>query len=320
MNTQDEDILIIKVLAGEASESDRTQLDAWRKSHTAHEDKFLQSQKIWDQSNRTDLDIDTDAAWLTVKGKLAPAQKTNPFGLYLKIAAAVLLISTVSWYGFLYNPMLTVQTAANEQKEVLLPDGSVVWLNANSQLSYTKKFKGDTRDLSLTGEAFFEVVKNPEQPFVITSDQAITEVLGTSFNLKVPKGSIRATLNVVTGKVRFTSMDNTSEVVVVAGEKAEIDEVGNATRTGPANENELSWKSGKLTFNDAKLKEVFEVLEDYFKIKIAVENPDILNCHFTGTFDKPKTDQVFDIISKALQFSYTRKGKAVTISGKGCSQ
>jgi transmembrane sensor len=319
MNTQDEDILIIKILAGEASELDQNKLDAWRKSHPSHEAKFLQSQSIWDQSNRTEPDIDTDAAWLNVKGKLAAPQKTNPFGLYLKIAAAIMLISTIGWYGFLYNPTITIQTAANEQKEVLLPDGSVVWLNEKSKLSYSKKFNGTKRDVSLTGEAFFEVVKNPNLPFVITSSQSVTEVLGTSFNLKVPAGSIRATLNVVTGKVRFTSLDNPSEVIVVGGEKAEIDEVGNATKTGLANENELAWKSGKLSFNDAKLKEVFEVLEDYFKIKIAVENQDILNCHFTGTFDKPKSEQVFDIISKALQLSYTRKGKTVTIQGKGCT-
>jgi ferric-dicitrate binding protein FerR (iron transport regulator) len=322
MNTQDEDNLIIKFLAGEATEAERIQLDTWRSSDPLHEDKFLQSQTLWKRSTRTELDLDTDAAWANVKAKLRTPAQTRTFGQYLRIAAAILVLCTAGWFAVesLYNPMIHVQTAANEQKEVILPDGSQVWLNESSDLSYPKQFKGKHRDVELSGEAFFEVVKNPEQPFVITSSQVITEVLGTSFNLYAPAESKEATLDVVTGKVRFTSTDNTTEVVVVAGEKAELTTVGDATKAGAANENAFAWKSGKLVFNDNTLKEVFDVLQHQFKINITTENPEILNCHFTGTFSKQDKDEVLDIICRSLQLKYTRKGKNVTVQGKGCTQ
>jgi transmembrane sensor len=321
MNTQEEDILIIKFLAGEASEDERIELDTWRNSDPLHEQNFLQSQALWKQSQQTEQHIDTDAAWLTVKRKLKTSRAEKTFSMYLKIAAAILLVCSAGWYAIaiLYNPMIQVQTAMNEQKEVILPDGSVVSLNEGSTLRYPKKFNRDTRTVSLTGEAFFDITKNPKQPFVITSAQAITEVLGTSFNLNVPKGSHTAILNVITGRVRFAPINNTGGVIVTAGEKAEIDEAGNATKKGAVIENEFAWKSNKLVFTDDTLKEVFTILETYFNIKIVVENPTILNCHFTGTFIKPNREQVLDIISKSLQLNYTRKGKTVTITGKGCS-
>ncbi len=322
MKTQEEDILITKVLSGEATESEIAALSAWRNSHPAHEEQFRQSQLIWTRSQQNDIVIDTEQAWLKVQQNISQSRsKEKTMSWYVKIAAAILVISAASWYGFLnvYNPTISIQTAANEQKEIVLPDGSHVWLNELSRIEYTKKFRGKERNIALMGEAFFDVVKNPDQPFVITSDQAITEVLGTSFNLKVPKGTITASLNVVTGKVRFTSTDNTSEVIVVAGEKATINEVGDASKSAFSDINDLAWKSDKLVFNDEELKNVFARLETHFKVKITVENPAILNCHFTGSFDKPKLDNVLDIISKALQLNCTRKGKTVTIKGKGCT-
>jgi transmembrane sensor len=321
MKTQDEDILIIRFLAGEASEADIARLNTWRESDASHEAHFLQSQSIWNKTNRPEEEIDLDAAWLNVQARLArPVSRNNYLGM-LKIAAAVLLVCSIGWIAFnsLYNPMLTIQTAANEQKEIKLPDGSIVWLNELSSLRYSKTFKGNQRNVALTGEAFFEVMKNPEKPFIISSEQAITQVLGTSFNLRVLKGTKEAFLNVVTGKVRFTSVANASEVIVVAGEKAAINSIGNTTKTGPVIENELAWKSGKLVFEDASLKEVFSTLENYFKIKIAVDNPAILTCHFTGTFMKPEVDDIFNTISKALQLNYSRQRKNITIKGKGCA-
>jgi transmembrane sensor len=320
MNTQDEDMLIIKFLAGEASEADVTKLTAWRNSHPSHEEQFLQSQSIWNRSNRTEDEIDIDAAWNQVESKLQNQGAHSNRFVFFRIAAVFLLVCTTGWFAFkaLYNPTITIYTATNEHKEVSLPDGSTVWLNENSTFSFPKSFKGKNRQVALSGEAFFEVTKNPEQPFTIQSEQAITEVLGTSFNLKVLKGTKEALLNVITGKVRFTSTDNTSEVTIVAGEKAEISETGNANKVGLVVENELAWKSGKLVFNDSSLEEVFNTLERYFKIKITVENPDILTCHFTGTYTNPKADEIFESLSKALKLNYSRNGKKVNIKGKGC--
>jgi transmembrane sensor len=322
MNTIEEDILITKALSGDALPDELILLDTWRKSSAANEVKFNEMEKIWLHAAQSELEINTDAAWQKVKLKTEQRKLTVPLyqQTWLRVAAVLAVITTVGWFGFrfAYNPMVTIETAAMEQKEIQLPDGSKVWLNENSKLSYHKKLNGEKRNVQLEGEAFFEVVKNPAQPFVMEAAQATTEVLGTSFNLKVLTGTLEAELSVATGKVRFTSA-NQKEAIAVAGQKVAIDKNGEIEMlSAPVSVNDMAWKTRKLVFNNTPLKDVFTTLENYFKIEIKVENPNILNCHFTAEFNNPKLEQVLDVLDKTLQLSHTKEGKKVRINGKGC--
>jgi transmembrane sensor len=322
MNTTDEDILITKMLAGEASAEDANALTAWRNANSINNDKFIAMQKIWHTALQDEVFVDTDAAWQKVQSniKTQNTSKQINYSMYLRIAASLLLFSIIGWLGYSvwYNPLITVQTASAEIKQVSLPDGSVIWLNEQSKISYRKKLNGNQRQVQLDGEAFFEVVKNPERPFIIEAPQTVTRVLGTSFNLSARLGQI-AELNVLTGKVSFSSTQTHDETIVNAGEKAIINSKGATQKSSFVSENVIAWKNRKLFFKDAMLKEVIEQLEKYFHVTIEIENRELLNCRFTGEFINPKLPEVLDVLSKSLQLSISNKQNGrILIKGKGC--
>ena len=228
MKEQETIQLITRVLANEASVEEQQQLELWRKEHARNELQYMEMLHIW--NNALPREVDTDKAWKRFEQKLGRQPKVIALNRVLRIAAAVLLVSAIGLFvgklmgGASYQ---TVQTAANQVKEITLPDGSVAWLNQGSTLTYEKSFKGDIREIKLEGEAFFEVVKNPAKPFVITSNQSVTKVLGTSFNLNTRNGE-DVLLTVVTGKVLFTATKTKEEVIVVANESAIIQTNGHA--------------------------------------------------------------------------------------------
>jgi transmembrane sensor len=318
MNEQETIQLITRVLANEASVEEQRQLELWRKEDAQHELRYTELLHIW--KNALPSEVDTDKAWAQFEQRLTVHSKVFKLNRVIRIAAAVVLASAVGLFigklmtGASYQ---TVQTAADQVKEITLPDGSLVWLNHGSTLTYEKNFKGEFREIKLDGEAFFEVVRNPAKPFVIASDQSVTKVLGTSFNLHTRSGEA-ALLTVVTGKVSFTSTASKEEVIVTAHQGAIIGPDGRVEKLAQSNSNELAWKTNTLSFNDASLEEVCKSLEHYFNIKIEVEHKRIYNCHFTGEFVKPTLKQVMDVIGKTLQLTYEQKGKQVFIKGKGC--
>jgi transmembrane sensor len=320
MNDQEITQLITKVLAGEATPSETQQLDDWRKQHPDNESGFQQTKLIWDNASLLEEEADTDAAWEKFSARLHNKPKTLTLTYYLRIAAAVILIGGAMLFlaNLFGNSIQSVQTASNEIKEVKLPDGSIAWLNHDSKLEYEKDFDGEIRAITLNGEAFFEVVKNPSKPFVITSQHSVTTVLGTSFNLTAFDSVPEVTLTVATGRVSFVSTKTKAEVIVTANQSATISEAGEAKKPDETDANEMAWKTKKLSFNDAPLADVFKSLEHYFNLKITVGNENINNCHFTGEFDKPGFKQIMDVISKTLQLSYEQKARKVTVTGKGC--
>lgn len=318
MNEQETIQLITKVIAGEASLIEQEQLELWRKQSANHELQYNELLSIW--NNAQPNSVDTEKAWANFEQRLTKQPKKISLNNIFRVAAAMLMVSGLGLLlgRYLLAPSIQqIQTAANEVKQVTLPDGSVVWLNQGSLLSFEKKFKGDSRNVTLEGEAFFEVVKNPEKPFVIQSEQSVTKVLGTSFNLNTRNGN-NALLSVVTGKVSFASPQTHEEVIVVANQSAVITEQGHALKDDKTDVNAFAWKTNTLSFNDASLEEVFKSMEHYFKLNISVDDKRIYNCHFTGEFVKPTFKQVMDVISKTLQLTYEQKGKQVLVKGKGC--
>lgn len=317
MKTQEADQLIARFLSREADPGEIEALQHWRNQSSDHEALFQQYSTIWKQAKLETHAIDEEAAWKQVQGNM---RKSSGFRMsFVRIAAAVLVFSIAGWFGYqkVYNPLITVTTALHEQKEVKLPDGSQVWLNENSTLSYHKQLSGVRRDVALEGEAYFDVVKNPGQPFTITSAHAITTVLGTTFNLDTRNEEV--ILDVFTGKVRLQSADHQSEVFVEAGARGII-QGGKASEAGSLDQNSIAWKQRELQFNDATLTEVCKAIEDYFDVKITVDHDAIYACHFTGKFTKPTLKGVLDVMGKALQLSYTIEQQKVVLSGKGCGQ
>lgn len=323
MKPTESDMLMAKFFAGEATPEEQKTLLYWRESSPDNEATFTTSRQIWEQSLAADWEPDVTAAWSMVQQRTQPVAKFLLLQRkqWMQLAAAMFLVSGLIWiYTTVYNPTVQITTASNEVKKVVLPDGSQVWLNHSSQLSYRKKLLGKQRVVDLNGEAYFEVTKNAEKPFVIHTEQANVQVLGTAFNLKAIANTKAASLNVTEGKVQFTSKYSNESGIVVAGQKALIDNQGKLQPIEPMVINDMAWKSDQLVFNNMPMKEVCRILENHFNIVISVTDSNIYNCHFTATFNKPKLSKVLSVVCQTLQLTYSQKGQQIVLDGKGCKQ
>ncbi|MES2060730.1 MAG: FecR domain-containing protein [Bacteroidota bacterium] len=202
-----------------------------------------------------------------------------------------------------------------QRSKIILPDSSEVFLGAGSKLTIPEKFTGNLREISLQGEAFFQVTKNPKKPFIIHTGTVQTRVLGTSFKIEAFKNK-PLTVAVVTGKVRvddYTGNTHTSLAVLTPGQKVTYTN-GQAIAGKAAIEDTRAWTDGRQVFNQQALNDITDVLERWYNIKIEYKTAKkagekisvILNA------DKPLTN-IMKVLSATGHFEYAINGKTITI-------
>lgn len=182
------------------------------------------------------------------------------------------------------GPEFSMVTALGERKMVKLDDGSVVWLNAASRLTYPGRFTGDVREVTLEGEAFFDVARKEDQPFVIKSGALKTTVLGTSFNIRAYREDKTMSVAVVTGKVRVSSQE--AELHLEPNQQAVFDKKQHKLdkREEMFMSEMVSWKEGMLRFRNTTFPEVAAVLKRTRGMEISydsrLENCPIVHADF----------------------------------------
>lgn len=203
-----------------------------------------------------------------------------------------------------------------QRSTIKLPDSSVVYLGAGSKLIYPAHFAGNTREITLQGEAFFEVTKNPKKPFVISTGNVRTWVLGTSFRINAFKDK-PLFVEVATGKVRVDHHDakgKTSLAVLTPGQslnwyhnRATLDSVNAA--------DVKEWKNGRLVFNHATLRELTHVLERWYNVKIKFANADKEQLHMTITLTaNVPMKQIMEVLASTGKFSYQSSEREIMIN------
>jgi transmembrane sensor len=323
--------IILSHLQKAASQPEGEKLAAWLKEKPENLARFQEIERIWKLSDPgvETFVPDTEKAWTTVRSRIEiPAEGSNPkkgkvvampFSLW-KVAASVLLLIG---FGILLKTLFkadetwtTVSTKAEKQL-FYLPDSSQVWLNRHSTLSYTR-FEGKTREVKLSGEAFFQVKRRPDQAFRIQGNQSLTEVLGTSFNLKSVSGKPDE-VEVVTGLVAFSSLKNpTSRQELKPGQKAEIEADLRVLKVENRDPNFMAWQTGRLEFNNLEMEKVVATLEGYYGIRIDIQDAAIRNCRFTGSFEAAELKEVLDVLSVSANIKIDKKDNVYHLRGGGC--
>jgi ferric-dicitrate binding protein FerR (iron transport regulator) len=339
MNPTTPDELILKHLQGTLTGTERVQLEDWMRRDIQNRQQFERSLTAWQSvpDPATGNDFAPDPQWQKLAAHLqldaaspapyAPAGKSIPFGgakWVWRVAAAVALLVAV-WFGVgrLTDPVprLVTQRTQAGAKQHTLPDGTVVWLNGESRLSYPEAFAGDIREVILSGEAFFEVKRDSQRPFVIRAGSTLTRVLGTAFNLRVEPGSNRVSVTVVSGKVGFAPVSQpTRQVLLTAGMRGNYVPAADSVYSEPQpDRNALAWRSNKLVFNDTPLREMLTVLQKHYGMTVEVSHPALLNCLFTSTFEEAPLTEVLDAVALALDLQYVYRDGKYLLTGKGCS-
>lgn len=233
----------------------------------------------------------------------------------------------------------TVSTKAGSKSKIQLPDGTQVWLNADSKLEYNENFNGKLREVKLSGEAFFDVVKNKEKPFVIHTAQMDVKVLGTAFNVRSYPEETTSETALLRGAVEITLHSNpdkkyylkpNDKLVLNNNITALAD--SNAAATVPDNadkqlvkmkkvhvdtqENDITetmWVKNKLAFDNESLEKILAETERWYNVHVELKNEKVKSFRFTSVFEnKPLTD-VLEALCLAAHLHYQVKGATVTI-------
>ena len=220
--------LIMKDLAGEATPEESLAVSGWRSADMNNEREFLMIKATWEASFSKEKHFEKEMpdALKTVMADIEHHTTNQPksiplqynFSYWGRIAALLIIIGAAALAYFRFQEsaapsLLEKATAANEKTMLQLADGSQVWLNANSRLKYPKVFEGKVREVILEGEAFFDIAKDPEHPFIIRAQETITKVLGTSFNVRAVAGEKEVSVVVTEGKVAFAAEEGTKKTV-----------------------------------------------------------------------------------------------------------
>jgi ferric-dicitrate binding protein FerR (iron transport regulator) len=320
------DDLLVKHLTGEATEAEMLQVEQWLADDEANKHYFEHFKLIWEESVQlaSVTEVDEQAAWQRFQNRVqegsfhtekpAPVWSMNaPLMRAAIIAGLVIGIAVLTYFLFHNNPgnvvrMATIQ-AAETVKSDSLPDGSIVTLNKQSQVSFPEKFPGNKRSLQLNGEAFFKVKPNKEKPFEVHTNNVTITVVGTSFNVR-SRGDTTEII-VETGIVKVATEKQT--VVLTAGQKA----LTSLNETGLQKENNTDhlynyYRSKKFVCDETPLWKLVEKLNEAYDVQIVFGNDAIRNLPLTTTFDNEPLDQILNIIKSTFNISVNKeKGQII---------
>ncbi|MCD7977267.1 MAG: FecR domain-containing protein [Tannerellaceae bacterium] len=182
---------------------------------------------------------------------------------------------------------------AGQRARVTLPDGSIVWLNAGSTLSYPSLF-GKERKIFLEGEAYFDVAQNPDQPFIVMTEHIHIKALGTQFNVHSYPQSESMHSTLVSGAIKVYKPEAETEGKILSPNQQLFYEKGDFRFVQTADKDQLLWKDGIYSFKKETLEEIIKKLELYYDVKIHVTHPDIFQYIYTGKFRQQ--DGVMEIL------------------------
>ncbi len=312
------EILVLKELEGEITSPEKEELEAWLLDPINRE-YFLEQKKLWNLTGelRRMEKINAETARIKVERKLFGKTSLSLFRRYLERVAAIvsipLLFASLWFYFNRYTPDEPVETTAFNKIEVplgmrssvILPDSTLVWLNAGSTLLYPVPFGSHERRVELSGEGYFEVKKDSGKSFFVSAKGIDIRVVGTSFNCcAYPDAKYTETM-LVEGEIEMSVKDRESRIVMHPGELATL--TGNQSRIEVRkvhSDKYISWKSGKLVFRDDPMGKVIEKLERWYNVEFIVDNIEILGYVYSATFSGESLDQMLKMFALSAPIEY----------------
>jgi transmembrane sensor len=336
------DELLARYMADTATAEEIAEVQNWLKNSPENEKELAAFEMLWEKSaalKTKQVKVDTDAAWDKVRLKMTaknpvvaetridpdsaretvirklPVKKQVSYNLWIAAAVSMVMMA-FGWYVFQtqFNSSETLQVATtNNTTEATLPDGTKVFLNYNSKITYPENFSGDLRSVALQGEAFFDVKPDAAHPFVIDANGTEVRVLGTSFNVKAYKKEL-VRIDVKTGKVRVSKADQ--QIELVKGESAEVED--DTLRSLQADLNIMGYRTQVFDFNAAHLGDIINSLKDGYHADIRLANADLAKCRLTIGFQKEPLDATLSVIAETLQLRLRKEGTTYWLDGNSC--
>ena len=333
------DRLISLYLSRRASESERQELEAWLQASLANRKVFEHLEKLWCSDTRSssfhhEYDADRkqvrDEIWRAgTKGQQpmkTPVRRTLDIFFWGRVAAAVLLLLLGAWLFAYLTQENTVATPeaialvekvnpAGQKSVHKLPDGTQVSLNAASRLVYPEQFADTLRRVYLSGEAFFEVVKDVQRPFVVEAAGTRTQALGTAFNIHAYVEDDTIKIALLEGKVRVEGVDQLQAAILSPGEELLVSK-GQSTfsQQSFSYENAIGWKEGRLIFDGTDFAGFCRAIERWYGVTVEVKGTPPSNWHLRAQYQQEDLRHVLRDVcfNKNINFELEDKNVLLT--------
>lgn len=364
--------LITKKLSGEATASEKDELHDLLRKQPSWQYAYEMLSKWWDAGENKNKDTEAPASWQRVREHIAdnilqeeiasegitevpeePALQRRTAGKSIAwIGGVLLLLVCIGFYLMKThtlkpeldlvhsgkNAISEISTRYGSKSRITLPDGTTVWLNSGSNLLYNNKNFGESdREVTLSGEAFFNVTHDSEHPFIIHAGKINVEVLGTSFDVKNYPDDKTVEATLIKGSIEVTFTNDPSRKVLLKPDekltvytngktetqnlKAAKPEIKNEYKVSPltilpedSTVVETAWVQNKLAFIGESFPQLAIQMERWYNIKISFANNKVKQYHFTGIFVDETLDQALKALQITAPFHYTIEKNEVTIS------
>lgn len=330
MSNLSEDI-INKYLTGQCSEEEIVEVNAWMKESEENARQLFRMEEIYhlgkfnqyaDRQQMARAEKQLYKKLDEEKRKQNKILRMHRWMKYAAMIAVILVIGGGSGY-WLYqngNNQHMMVAVANEGivKEIILPDGTKVWLNNSATLKYPREFSEKARNVYLDGEAYFEVTKNRHKPFTVQSDAMRVRVLGTTFNFKCDKNYRIAEVTLIEGEIEVKGNKEEGQIILAPGQRAELNKNnGRLTVKQVDAKMDAVWHDNLIPFQKADIFTISKALERFYDIKIIL-SPDMrADKTYSGVLKKKSTiESVLKSLQNSISIDYKIVGNNIFISPK----
>lgn len=319
--------ILLNYLNNSCTEEDLSSLNQWLSESEENRELLISYEAIYKSKNLQRYNspdfvqarLDRFYKRLECEMKSQTKVKRNSIKKWMQYAAIItgLAVVSVTTYLLVYNDIDQLIVENNEDvQQLFLPDGTKVWLNKSAQLKYPEKFDGKTRSVYLEGEAYFEIVHNSDQPFIVETSALEVTVTGTTFNINSSSQSEVASVTLIEGEVRVHGKSNEGLLTLLPGQRAELNRTTRKIQVVESQHAELDglWRDGLIPFQHASIGQIANILEKLYKVNIHLTS-DISQTTYSGVLKKH--DSIYVVLrslKNSIPIKYSIEGSDVYIS------
>lgn len=326
--------LLDRFMRGDTSAEEEQQLLAWFRSDDARDEILDFYRQRWQEAKDGVLTEEVqDRIFRQIKARMQtvelpvskqPVVKGFRLARLGRYAAAIILCIGIGIASHLYTRQsllvnskeYVVEADKGQRASITLPDGTKVWLNSHTRLSYTANYGVEERTVSLTGEAYFEVAKDKEHRFIVKTEMMDVEALGTSFNVKAYEEDANITATLFTGSVRVNTSGG--EVVLLPNQQVQYSRLERKLKVEMPDNSLYAnmWRDNELAFESETFENIAVVLNRMYNVQIKFETEKIKQYRFSGVIKNNSLDNVIEIISLTTPITYKYRGDTIILSAK----
>lgn len=311
--------IISKYLNHEATEEELLHLNTWLEESEENKEELFRLKNAYVLTN-----VLSFADSITIESKTSDQQQVKrrrfsfyPFAKYAAVVCGTAILSIGYMMMKDYNKAGVMQTLTvneGERAQLTLADGTQIWLNANTVISYPDDFNRKNRSINLKGEAYFKVAKNKDLPFVVNTDDIDVKVLGTEFNVKAYNDESTVEVQVTEGKVQVYKDNADSAYYLTANEMISFDKSNSQFTETPFDGSAENWREGKYVFNNKPLSLIIRQLERIYAVHFIVNDKKLLDEIYYGEVNvNDPIAKIMEIISINGRFNYAINDKQIII-------